>query len=223
MALGLALVLASYSLPLIATLTIAVVLAFTILSVVIIYWVSLKPTATRRLLGWAIRVGTFFRKRWNSKKFQERAEALLGRFHDGMAELKDNPKALIKPACYSLVSFIFEISVIFLTFIALGYPVPVDKVLIVFTLTGTVQTVGFTFFGFPDLIMTISFTALGIPPALSISVTLLTRVVSLWFRLMVSYMALQWESLKIIRQEQSNSTTSLPKEPQHTGVGSAAL
>ncbi len=50
---------------------------------------------------------------------------------------------------------------------------PVDKVLIVFTLTGTLQTVGVTFFGFPELIMSVSFTALGIPAALSVSVTLL--------------------------------------------------
>jgi uncharacterized membrane protein YbhN (UPF0104 family) len=72
-------------------------------------------------------------------------------------------------------------------------------VLIVFTLTGTLQTVGVTFFGFPELIMSVSFTALGIPAALSVSVTLLVRVVSLWFRLVVSYAALQWAGIKIIR------------------------
>ncbi len=118
-----------------------------------------------------------------------------------MEQLKANPKALVKPIIYAIISFIFEISVIFLTFIALGYPVPVDKVLIVFTLTGTLQTVGVTFFGFPELIMSISFTALGIPVALSVSVTLLTRVVSLWFRLIVSYVALQWAGIKIIRKK----------------------
>ena len=86
---------------------------------------------------------------------------------------------------------------------ALGYPVPVDKVLIVFTLTGTLQTVGLTFFGFPELIMTVSFSALLIPGALALSVTLLTRVVNLWFRLIVSYLALQWAGIKIIRQKQA--------------------
>ena len=76
---------------------------------------------------------------------------------------------------------------------------PVDKVLIVFTLTGVVQTAGVTFFGFPELIMTLTFTALGIPAALSVSVALLVRVVSLWFRLVVSYAALQWAGIKILR------------------------
>lgn len=199
--LGLGLVLISYPLPFIVTFLIAFVLALSILSLLLVYYVSLKPKATKTLLNWGIRIASFFRKRWNPQNFMLRADGVLGKFHLGMEQLKANPKALVKPIIYAVISFIFEVSVIFLTFIALGYPVPVDKVLIVFTLTGTLQTVGVTFFGFPELIMSISFTALGIPAALSVSVTLLTRVVSLWFRLVVSYGALQWAGIKIIRKK----------------------
>ncbi len=201
MGLGLGLVLFSYPLPFIVTFLIALVLALSILSVLLIYYVSLKPKATKTLLNWGIRIASFFRKSWNPQNFMLKAEEVLGKFHLGMEQLKANPKALVKPIIYAVISFIFEVSVIFLTFIALGYPVPVDKVLIVFTLTGTLQTIGVTFFGFPELIMSVSFTALGIPAALSVSVTLLTRVVSLWFRLIVSYGALQWAGIKIIRNQ----------------------
>ena len=103
-----------------------------------------------------------------------------------------------------MLGSIFEVLVVFLTFIALGEPVPVDVVLIVFTLTGTLQTVGVTVFGFPELIMTLTFTALYIDPAVAVSVALLTRVVNLWFRLIVSYFALQWAGIKIIRQTKLN-------------------
>ena len=201
LALGLTLVLISYPLPFVVTFLIAFVLALSILSIIIIYYVSLKPKATKTLLNWGIRIAYFFRKSWNSQSFEGKAAGLLGNFHLGMVHLNANPKALIKPLIYAILSFICEVGVIFLTFIALGYPVPVDKVLIVFTLTGTLQTVGVTFFGFPELIMSLSFTALGIPPSLSVSVTLLTRVVSLWFRLILSYAALQWAGVKIIRKK----------------------
>jgi uncharacterized protein (TIRG00374 family) len=201
MGLGLGLVLISYPLPFIVTFLIALVLALSILSLLLVYYVSLKPKATKTLLNWGIRIASFFRKRWNPQNFMLKADGVLGKFHLGMEQLKANPKALVKPIIYAVISFIFEVSVIFLTFMALGYPVPVDKVLIVFTLTGTLQTVGVTFFGFPELIMSISFTALGIPAALSVSVTLLTRVVSLWFRLLVSYGAFQWAGIKIIRKK----------------------
>ncbi len=200
MALGLGLVLISYSLPPLVTFLIAFVLGLSTLSAVLIYFVSFNPAATATLLNWGIRMGTFFRKSWAPQNFKLKAEEVLGGFHSGMEQLRAKPRILIKPIIYAVVSFICEVSVIFLTFIALGFPVPVDKVLIVFTLTGTLQTVGVTFFGFPELIMSVSFSALGIPAALSVSVTLLTRIVSLWFRLIISYSALQWAGVKIIRQ-----------------------
>ena len=199
MGLGLGLVLISYPLPFIVTFLISLVLGLSILTLVLVYYISVKPTATKTLLNWAVSTVLFFRKKWNPENFKHKVGGLLSTFHVGIQQLKANPKALVKPIIYSVISFIFEISVTFITFIALGYPVPVDKVLIVFTLTGTLQTIGVTFFGFPELIMSISFTALGIPAALSVSVVLLVRVVSLWFRLVVSYAALQWAGIKIIR------------------------
>jgi uncharacterized protein (TIRG00374 family) len=199
MGLGLGLVLISHPLPFIVTFLFSLVLCLSILTLALVYYISIKPSATKTLLNWTIGIVSFFRKAWNPESFRLKADALLNRFHVGIQQLKANPEALVKPIIYSVTSFVFEISVTFITFIALGYPVPVDKVLIVFTLTGTLQTVGVTFFGFPELIMSVSFTALGIPAALSVSVTLLVRVVSLWFRLVVSYAALQWAGIKILR------------------------
>ena len=205
LSLGLGLVLISYPLPFLETFLIAIVLALSVLSILIIYYVSLNPKTTKTLLNWATKIILFFRKKWNPQNFQRNAEIFLSQFHAGIKQLKADPKALVKPIIYAIISFVFEVSVIFLTFLALGYPVPVDKVLIVFTLTGTLQTAGLTFFGFPELIMSISFTALSIPAALSVSITLLARIVSLWFRLIVSYSALQYAGIKTIRKKQSSN------------------
>lgn len=201
MALGLSFVLIGYAVPLVVIFLVSFVLGLSILTLVLVYYVSIKPSATKTLLNWAIRLICFFRKTWNPQNFKVKAEGLLSSFHVGVQELRDHPKELVKPIIYSVASFIFELSVTFITFIALHYPVPVDKVLVVFTLTGTLQTVGVTFFGFPELIMSVSFTALGIPAALSVSVALLVRVVSLWFRLVVSYVALQWAGIKIVTKK----------------------
>ena len=204
LSLGLGLVLINYSLPLMVTLLIATVLALSITALSIVYYVSNKPKATASLLTWAIKIILFFRKRWNHENFKAKADNLLKEFHQGIHQLISKPKTLMQPIVFAVLSFISEVSVIFLTFAALGFPVPVDKVLIVFTLTGTLQTVGLTFFGFPELIMTVSFNALLIPAPLAVSVTLLTRVVNLWFRLVVSYFALQWAGIKIIRHSHAD-------------------
>jgi len=197
---GLGLVLYSYTLPLVATLLIGLVLALSIGTLVVVYYVSFKPTATRRLLAWAIRIGGFFRKSWNPQNFKIKVEKTLDDFHFGFEQLKSNPALLIRPTVYAVISFVFEVSVVFLAFVAIGQTVPIDVVLIVFTLTGILQTVGVAIFGFPELIMTLTFTALYIDPAVAVSVALLTRVVNLWFRLSVSYMALQWAGIKILRK-----------------------
>ena len=205
LSIGLGLVLINYSMTFETTFLITVVLALSVLTLAIVYYVSLKATATKTLLNWAIKIVLLFRKRWNPQNFKDKAQNLLDKFHLGITQLRTNPKALVEPIIFAVTSFIFEASVIFLTFMALGYPVPVDKVLIVFTLTGTLQTVGVTIFGFPEIVMTSSFTFLGIPPDLSFAVTLLTRVVNLWFRLIVSYLALQWAGIKIIRQSKQGN------------------
>jgi uncharacterized protein (TIRG00374 family) len=199
---GLGLVLVNYSLPFAATFLITIVLALSILSLAIVYFISIKPTATKYLLNWAIKIVLFFRKRWSPENFRSKAEELLGKFHVSISELGIKPKGLIKPIICAVTGFIFEVSVIFLAFLALGYPTPIDKVLIVFTLTGTLQTIGLTIFGFAEIVMTSSFTFLGIPLDLSFSVTLLTRIVNLWFRLIVSYLAVQWAGIKILKQNQ---------------------
>jgi uncharacterized protein (TIRG00374 family) len=197
---GLVLVLFKYSLPIEATFLITLVLVLSILALAVIYYISIKPSATKTLLQLSIRIMLVFRKKWDPEGFRLKGEEMLGSFHVGFEQLKAKPKGLLAPIIYAVLSFVFEVSVMSLVFLALGEPVPFDVVLIVFTLTGTLQTVGVSVFGFPELIMTLTFTALYIDPAVAVSVALLTRVVNLWFRLAVSYGALQLAGVRIMKQ-----------------------
>jgi len=195
---GLVLLLVRYAFPLLESLFIVLILALSILILAVVYYMSLKPSATDTLLNWAIKFAHFFKKNWNSEAVRVKAEGLLDGFHEGMGQLKSDPKALMAPVTFACLSFIFEVSVVFIAFAALGQPAPMDVVLIVFTLTGTLQTVGVAFLGFPEVVMTVMFSVLGIDPVVAVSAALLTRIVNLWFRLVVSYGALQWAGIKIM-------------------------
>lgn len=201
---GLVLVLMNYALPLLAVISIAAFLILSALSLFIVYYVSVKPKATDAILRFIIRLVLFFRKRWNAEGFKQKVQAALGTFHEGMQALKAKPRSLVLPAVFAVLCWAFDIGVMFLAFTALGYPVPVDSVLIVYTATGALQAVGIGIFGVNEVIMSTSFWALGISPALSVSVTLLTRAVTLWFRLIVSYGAFQWTGVKLARQKNDN-------------------
>jgi uncharacterized membrane protein YbhN (UPF0104 family) len=178
------------------------VLALSIIALGLVYYVSLRPSATKKLLGWAVRIIHVFRKSWNPTGFLAKAEEALGGFHDGIATLKSRPKALIMPIVYSVISFGFEVSVFFITFAALGQPIRLDAIFIVFTLTGVLQTVGAAFF-IPELVTSWTLTILNTSADVAFSIAILTRVVNLWFRLIVSYGALQYAGVKIMRQNKA--------------------
>jgi uncharacterized protein (TIRG00374 family) len=202
LAIGLTLVLINYQLPVFATIIIGFVLALSMIALGLVYYVSLRPSATKTLLGLAVRIVHFFRKSWNPTGFLIKAEETLGGFHDGITKLKSKPKALIMPIIYSVISFGFEVSVFFITFAALGQPIRVDAIFIVFTLTGVLQTVGASFF-IPELVTSWTLTILNTSADVAFSIAILTRVVNLWFRLIVSYGALQYAGVKIMRQNKT--------------------
>lgn len=108
------------------------------------------------------------------------------------------------------MAWVFDISITFLTFASLGYPVPVDKVLIVYALTGSLQAMGVSFLGFTEIIVGGSYTILGIPAAISVSATLLVRVVTLWFKLVVSYFVFQWAGIGLLLGKSQETRTTLP-------------
>lgn len=198
---GLVLVLFNYNLPPLAAFSIVLFLVLSAVSLFLIYYFSIKPKATDALLGFGIRVGRFFRKNWNPFGMRQQAEGVLSNFHQGISELKAKPRALVLPSLYAVLSWVFDIGVMFLVFTSLGYPVPVDSVLIVYTVSGALQAVGLGVFGINEIVMITTFRALGLPEGLSVSVTLLTRAITLWFRLILSYGAFQWTGVKLVRQK----------------------
>jgi uncharacterized protein (TIRG00374 family) len=199
---GLILVLYNYTLEPLVAFSIVLFLVLSLVSLFLIYYLSIKPKATNALLRFVVRMVLVFRKNWNSDSFSQQVMGMLSNFHKSISELKAKPRALVLPSVYSILSWFFDIGVMFLVFAALGYPIPLVSVLIVYTISGVLQAVGLGIFGINEIIMISTFRALGLPAGLSISVTLLTRAVTLWFRLMISYGAFHWSSIKLARQEQ---------------------
>jgi uncharacterized protein (TIRG00374 family) len=202
LALGIALLSITYNLPIASTAVLGflgLILFITIFALFVVVYLSAKPTATKRMLTWLIKAARFLRRnRWDPTEFRSNAEKTLERFHEGMGTLAAERGALLRPVAFSFISWGFDVGVVMLVFAALGYPIPVDKVLIVYAVTGTLQSIGISFVGFTELIMSTAYSLLSIPIPLSVSVTLLTRVVTLWFKLLVSYVAFQYAGIKML-------------------------
>jgi len=202
--LGLILLSRNYTLPGLVLIFIAVVSFISVLSLFVLVYLSAKPAATKRILDWLIQLALILRRgRWDPTDFRLKAEEMLDTYHENIRVLASNRKALVRPIVLSFTSWAFDVSITFLTFASLHYAVPVDTVLIVYALTGSLQAVGVSFFGFTELIMSGSYTVLNIPPPIGLSATLLARVVTLWFKLAVAYFAFQWTGTKVLSYRKS--------------------
>ncbi len=188
------------------------VFVIALVSLVVVFYVSTSPKATQKMLDLLIAIGSFIlRSHWDAVCFRTRAERTLKTFHEGIGSLSANKRAFVRPVVLCGFSLAFDISVVALTFAALGSSVPIDTVLIVYALTGTIQSIGMSFVGFTEIIMSSAYNVLGVSPGLSFSVTLLARVVTLWFKLVVSYVAFQWAGLGILMDKKQKC--ELPESP----------
>ncbi len=88
MSLGLGFVLVGYPLPFVVTFLISLVLGLLILTLILVYYVSVKPSATKTLLNWAVRVDFVFQKNLEPRNFRLKAEGLLATFHVGIQHLR---------------------------------------------------------------------------------------------------------------------------------------
>jgi uncharacterized protein (TIRG00374 family) len=175
------------------------VIALLIASIMALYYISTRPKVTRRISHWIIRLFSFImRGKLDSEKLQATAHKLLESYHEGFQTLAAKPKALIKPMLLSILSWAFDVSVIFLVFASIGHAIPVDQVLIVYALTGALQAMGISFIGVTEVITSTLYTILGIQLAVSLWATLLTRFITFWFKLLISYCAFQYAGLKLL-------------------------
>ncbi len=187
-----------------------IVLAMLASALAVLYYVSTKPQATRKILYGVIGLICFIsRGRWDLTTLQQKADELLNAFHEGVHTLRANPKALIKPILLSILSWAFDVGVIFLVFASIGYPVSAGKVLIVYALGGALQNMGISFIGVTEVITSTLYTLLSIPLAVSLTATLLARFITFWFRLLIGYIAFQYVGLKLLLNQ--NITKIEPK------------
>jgi uncharacterized protein (TIRG00374 family) len=177
-----------------------VVIAIAVGSFVVVYWMSRNPKVTCTMLNrLLIPILSFFlRRRFNETQFRAEAEKFLAMFHEGICTSVAEKKMLALPVGLYALSVTFDVSVVFFVFASLGHPIPVYQVLMVYALTGTLASVGVSFVGVTEIITSTAYQVLSIPLALSFSVTLLTRIVTLWFKLVLGYVSFQWAGVGIL-------------------------
>jgi hypothetical protein len=101
--------------------------------------------------------------------------------------MKNNPKAMVKPLFFQTLTWVFEVLSFFLVFIALGYFIGIDKIVITDTIVSNVQGQGVALAGISQMVSSGLYTVLGITSGLAIASSLLAGFSSFWFKLLLSF------------------------------------
>jgi uncharacterized protein (TIRG00374 family) len=186
------------------------------LTLLLIILFSFKEQWSLKVINWLVNAGKFItRGKWHLQltKIKEDACRIASSFHDSMKEFKRSPKALASSLFYLAITWVFSLSIPYLVFMSLRYPVSWSVILITSAIVLAVKSIplGVPFeVGLPEVTMYTVYISLLGPAAAGISATatILTRLITLWFRFFVGFLAQQWLELKPILAPKNNTSAN---------------
>ncbi len=150
---------------------------------------SFKPVAAKKIVTHLFNsLSRIFKNRATLATLEGKVDKALGDYHEGMKILLKKPQMLIKPILFSFLGWCFEIITLLFVFAALSQLIPIDKVVIVKSIAGNLESQGYAFVGYAQIITSEIYRTLGVPFAVGASVALLGGVLIFFLKTIISYM-----------------------------------
>lgn len=165
-----------------------------------LFLLCIREQLSHKIIDLLIRFAVFIsRGRLNLESLRSKSKNSLKSFHQSMDFLAKNPRSLIQPLFFAVLSYFLSVLVSYFVFSSLGYTVSFVLVTVVYSLSRSLQSIPTMLpgeVGFIEIIMTYLYTdLLSLGPqaaAISAAATVLTRVLWVWLRLPLGFIALQW-------------------------------
>lgn len=156
-----------------------------------------------KLIGFAERIG---HGRWNIKEWRDKARKAMSAFYDSLKVFASDPEKLILPVAFSIFSWFFSILVYYLVFAAIGHTMEWFVLIIVYSLVIALKSIPVGVpaeVGVTEIAMTTLFGAFNVPLHISAAATVLIRIVTVWFRLVIGFGAIQWVGVKTLMESET--------------------
>lgn len=188
-----------------------VVLSGSIIMIVSLVCLSLKKEVAERLINLPLRLIAFIvRGRLNIMNIKERVHQNLVHFHSGFKSFGKKRGALAYSLIYSIMAWLFHMSVFILVFYALGFyeiSTKISETIMVYSLSMALQSIPAALpLGLVEIVMTNLYTLFSVPLALSGIATLLIRVVTFWLQIIIGYAIAQWIGVKSLLSRDTKET-----------------
>jgi len=179
---------------------------------VLILFLSFREKWTFRMLDSLIRFAEWIsRGRWKLTRFREEVVEIHKAFHIAIKQYIHAPKTMLLATSCSLAAWFFSILIFYFTFLAMGYTqISWVAIIVVTSIFVAVKSIpiGIPFeVGLPEIALTTLLLFFGVPPKMSATVTILTRLLTLWLRFFIGFIAQQWLGLSGIVTRQATETS----------------
>jgi uncharacterized protein (TIRG00374 family) len=198
---------------------VVIVATCAIFTISLLTYLSSREKATQKLLDWIFGfLGFISRGRWKLTRWKSAVQEMLKAYHEGINTLKEHPKGIIVPIVLSILAWLFDLLIVLLVFFALGFKIPLLSLIVVYSINVAIPMVPISVSGVgpTDIIMTALYTLFGVPAAISASVTLLSRIVTVWFKLIVGYLAVHMVGVDILSRRLTESM--IPRVSEEEGI-----
>lgn len=164
---------------------------------------SFKETWTFRILDGIINfVERISRGRWKLASIREEIAEMHRAFHAAIKAYLHAPKTLLIASSLSVISWLFSMSVLYLTLLAIGYvQLGWSAILVISGIFVAIKSVpiGIPFeVGLPEFTLTALLYSFSVPRGVSETATILMRLLTLWLRFFIGFGVQQWIGVKAI-------------------------
>ncbi len=189
-----------YELPSSVLNLVLIIIVGTAISLFFIFLCVLKETLTQRIIDAVIRFLVFVtRGRLKLGSVRTKATKALSAFHGAIEVLLKNPKNLVLPVVFSIVSWLLSIFISYFVFVSLGQEVDFVLITIVYSISVNVQSIPLGIpaeVGVVEIVMTSLYGLLGVEAGIAAAATVLIRLLTVWLRIIIGFVAVQWIDLK---------------------------
>lgn len=193
-------VILKYRLPVEILNLVLLVASGTAISLVLLFLLILREQVTWKIINSVLNfVGFISRGRFKTKNWKSKAKKALRVFHESIETLGRNSRSLAQPVFFSVIAWFLSVLGSFFVFLALGNPVSLTVVVIVYSISSSLQSIPLGIpaeVGIMEIIMTTLYSLFGVSIGISAAATVLIRVLTVWLRMFIGFVAVQWIGIK---------------------------
>jgi glycosyltransferase 2 family protein len=189
-----------YMLPAFVSNLILVIIVGTTIALFFVVLCILKESLTQKIVVAVLRfVAYVSRGHLNIDSLRTKATKGLETFHGSIGYLLKNPKNLVLPVFFALVSWILSILMSYLIFLSLGQQIDFVLIVIVYSISVNIQSIPVGIpgeVGLVEVVMSSLYGLLGVDAGIATAATVLLRLLTVWLRMAIGFIAVQWIDLK---------------------------